>query len=75
MTSTNVTDDDLIRRAFASWFRTGGIDQPSNASGLVEHDGKQYVVLRNTTGPLAIYRITNQGSLKRLRRWPDALDA
>jgi len=74
MTSTD-TDDDLTRRAFAAWFRSGGTDQPSNASGVVEHDGKDYVLLLNVTGTLAVYRVTNQGQLKRLKRWPAELDS
>jgi hypothetical protein len=73
--TTNITNSDPTRRAFAAWFRTGGIDQPGNDSGEVEHDGKSYVVLRNVNGILAVYRIRPSGMLKRMRRWPAALDA
>jgi len=72
MTTIN---DDLTRRAYAAWFRSGAIDPPSDTSGLVEHDGHRYVVLRNVRGVLAVYRVRNDGVLKRLRRWPDALGA
>jgi hypothetical protein len=67
--------DDLTRRAFAAWFRSendgeASVDQPSNHSGPVEHNGKTYVVLRNVRGTMAVYRVRTSGQLKRLRRWP-----
>jgi hypothetical protein len=31
------------------------------------------VVLRSARGPLAVYRVRNDGKLKRLRRWPNDL--
>jgi hypothetical protein len=67
-------EDDLTRRAFAAYFREGGFDQPAGDSGVVEHEGKEYVELHNTNGTLAVYRVRNDGKLKRLRRWPEALD-
>jgi hypothetical protein len=66
---------DVTRRAFAAYFRSGGIDQPANSSGVVEHNGKAYVVLENVNGILAVYRVRNDGMLKRLRRWPSDLGA
>jgi hypothetical protein len=50
------------------------VDQPADTSGVVEHEGKTYVVLHNARGTLAVYRVRNSGLLKRLRRWPAALD-
>jgi hypothetical protein len=39
-----------------------------------QHEGKAYVVLANRTlAPVAVYRVTNQDRLKRLRRPPSAL--
>jgi hypothetical protein len=64
------TDDDLTRRAFAAWFRSGGTNQPSSASGLIEWQGKQYVILQSALGTLAVYRVRPGGQLKRLKRWP-----
>jgi hypothetical protein len=76
---------DPVSRAFAAYFkycdriRYGGqsrsepapwVDQPSSGSGVVEHKGKEYVVLENCNGVLAVYRIRNNGYLKQLRRWP-----
>ena len=73
------TDDDLVRRAFGAWFRNGGMDQPSKHSEVEYHEGHRYVVLRGGGGPvdraMAVYRVRNDGMLKRLRRWPAALDS
>lgn len=68
------TDEDLIRRAFAAYFRAGGTDQPANESAVVERDGKRYVVLRNVRGTLAVYRVRTSGALKALRRWPGEIE-
>ena len=68
--------DELTSRAFTAYFRRHGelADQPANTSGVVEHEGLQYVVLHNANGVLAVYRVTNRGQLKHLTRWPDALN-
>lgn len=67
-------DDDLTRRAFAAYFRTGGMDQPGDTSGVVRWDEKLYVVLKNQEGTLAVYRVRYDGVLRRMRRWPWELD-
>jgi hypothetical protein len=68
--------DDLQRRAFAAYFRTGGFDQPSGPSGepYTASNGKTYVPLYNGGGLLAVYRVDTVGRLKRLKRWPKQLD-
>jgi hypothetical protein len=45
-----------------------------DASGHEEVDDKDYVVLRNGKGVLAVYRVRHDGMLKRLRRWPAELE-
>jgi hypothetical protein len=67
--------DDLTRRAFAAYYRSEGAttDQPASRSGPMEWQGKQYVVLENVNGVLAVYRVRTSGALKRLRRWPREL--
>lgn len=68
--------DELTRRAFAAYFRAAGdiADQPSNDSGITEHGGRTYVVLRNVNGILAVYRVRpSDGVLRRLKRWPAEL--
>lgn len=68
-------ESDLLRRATSAWFRSGGIDQPANSSGVVEHGGKPYVVLVNVNGTLAVYAVRDNGRLKRLDEedWPSGL--
>lgn len=73
---TEATDEELTRRAFAAYFRSGGEGAPMPAydSGVVEHEGKRYVVLRNVNGTLAVYRVRTSGALKALKRWPAELE-
>jgi hypothetical protein len=68
--------DELTSRAFTAYFRRHGAlaDQPAGDSGVVEHEGLQYVELHNMNGLLAVYRVTNRGQLKHLKRWPDSLN-
>ena len=65
--------DEMVKRATAAWFRSGGNDQPAHTSGVREYGGKKYVVLDNINGVLAVYRIKNDGILKRMKRWPKEL--
>lgn len=66
---------ELLKRSMAAYFRSGEGQPPSTSdSGLMVHNGHQYMVLRNSSGTLAVYRVRNDGMLKRLKRWPDALD-
>ena len=63
-------DKDLLRRAMDAWFRASGTDQPSTQSDVIDMDGRAYVRLANASGVLAIYRLGEDGQLRRLRRWP-----
>jgi hypothetical protein len=75
MNKITADDDELVRRAFAAYFRAGAsVSQPSGASHVAVHNGKLYVVLHNSGGILAVYRVRNNGALKGLRRWPAALE-
>ena len=66
---------DILRRAMAAFFRGGGTDQPSATdSGVQEVKGLTYVVLRNSNGILAVYRLRPNGVLKGLKRWPKELE-
>ncbi len=73
-------DRDLTQRAFRAYFRSCGqyADQPSNFSGVETADnGRHYVVLRggrSDDGICAVYRILNDETLKRLKRFPSGLD-
>ena len=90
MSETEVTvlaqatdNEPLIRRAMSAYYRSGHregytdqqINIPANTSYLAEFGGKQYVVLENVNGILAVYRVRTSGFLKELRRWPKELEA
>jgi hypothetical protein len=73
--------DELTARAFAAWFKEckrisyADADQPANSSGRRKIDGRDYVVLENARGVMAVYRVRTDGVLKRLKRWPEELAA
>jgi hypothetical protein len=70
-------DVALTRRAFAAYFRTDGefADIPGSTSGVTFYKDRAYVVLRNgITHTLAVYRVRNDGVLRRMRRWPAAVE-
>jgi hypothetical protein len=75
---TIAADGQLLRRAVASYFRTSrspSPDQPSqDASYVIEHGGRLYVVLQNRSGILAVFRVRTDGVLKGLRRWPHEIE-
>jgi len=74
-TELDYDSEEMMRRAMAAWFRAGGTDQPGrDASTIEDAGGKDYVVLRNVNGVMAVYRIRNDGMLKRLRRWPEEIE-
>ena len=68
--------NDLTTRAIASHMHTPGAQQPAaNLSGPATAGGFDYIVLRNISGVLAVYRVlTHSRTLKRLRRWPKAVE-
>ncbi len=77
--STRFNEDGLLNRARAAWFREAyqkcyRAEQPSDVlSGIEDVDGRVYVVLRNSDRMLKVYRLTNHGLLKGLRRPPRGL--
>lgn len=64
--------DEITRRALAAYFETGGESLPASAR-VQRLKGKQYAVLRKGERVLAVYRVRNDGKLKRLVRPPDGL--
>jgi len=79
--NTVIADDaTLTKRAYIAYVnRTRFISyspaQPSSVgSGVEEYEGKRYVVLRNTRGVLAAYRVQKNGRLKWVNRFPRALE-
>ena len=67
------SNPDLLSRAYAAYFHSGGVDLPSNASDVIVFGGKTDAVLRNAHGILAIYRLKS-AQLRRLRHYPAGLD-
>ena len=72
-------DRKMLTRAIGAWYRRaiseGSTDQPVlEKSTLKKFKGHDYVLLRNNSDRiLAVYRITNQGIIKFLRRWPEGM--
>lgn len=82
MDTQALDDETLQQRALAAYYRlessqghSSGQAVPSAVSHYItEHLGKQYVVLENFDGVLAVYRVRNDGVLKALRRWPPEIE-
>lgn len=72
MYNTDVSLDELQRRALTAYFETGGDEMPSEPK-VHRIAGKQYVSLWRKGKILACYRVRNDGKLKRLVRLPDGL--
>ncbi len=72
MTNSN----DLSHRAEKAYFRSGGRDQPSGSSSepYWATNGRLYVPIFNGGRMLAVYRVLSDGTLKRLKRWPQEID-
>lgn len=67
---------NLVERAMVAHTRHPGAMQPS-ARGSQERrvNGRNYVVLRNSSDLLAVYRVLPRGTLKKLKRWPAEFNA
>ncbi|MBA2485856.1 MAG: hypothetical protein H0V35_07120 [Nitrospira sp.] len=71
---------EYLGRAFSAYYKGASTEdaaiQPGQGASTLETvANRTYVVLRNTHGTLAVYRIRNEGILKRLRKWPKEIDA
>ena len=68
----------MFVRACRAYFMVAGDPEPAapteSLSGIKKIKGKRYVVLANAHRTLAVYRVRNDGMLKRLRRWPAELN-
>lgn len=69
------TQRELIDRAFSAWLTYRPAPRPPtptlSASTVERYDGRTYVVLRAGGQVVDIYRYTNEGQLRLLRRnWP-----
>jgi hypothetical protein len=64
-------------RAMSAYWRSEGENASiprGNTDLLCDDEGKQYVVLSNGAGVLAVYRVRNDDVLKRLKRWPSRIN-
>ena len=71
-------EDDLKRRAFAGYWRFARVGQPrasldDTKATVVEIGGKLYVTLSSGKLQVAVFRVRNDGQLKRLVRVPSEL--
>jgi len=70
-TAMDDTEEALMKRAYAAYYRAGGEPQPStHRSGVESHAHLKYVVLRDDKGVIGVYRVRNDGVLKGMKRWP-----
>jgi hypothetical protein len=78
-----MVEQSYVERALAAYYREmvrqrrAGIhlDLPSSSGTYKEEwDGKDYILVRNGYRTLAVYRIKPDGFLRRLKRWPKAID-
>jgi hypothetical protein len=74
----NTRDDNLLSRACRAWEQhqenANVIPQyPNGYSSVVSYDGSRYAVLVDIEGVLSVYRELGDGSLQRLREFPDQL--
>jgi hypothetical protein len=66
---------DLVRRAYAAWFKAGNAELPTERSGVKMRLGLAYVVLHGSAGVLAVYRVRPDNlALRALKRWPESLE-
>lgn len=69
-------DERLGARAVSAYYRTDTwpiVPQQPSEPELWTVDGKRHVVLANSGGILAVYRVKNDGALRRLKRIPACL--
>jgi hypothetical protein len=66
----------IVDRAWRAYLATDGIaaERPTSESSVETVDGLTYVALRSERATLAVYRVTGRGNLRRIRRWPFALN-
>lgn len=67
----------IIERAWRAYLTAAGLDaeRPTSRSTVETVEGLTYVVLRSDRIVLAAYRLTNRSKLRRLKRWPLALNS
>ena len=62
--------DQLITKAIKLFSQKSNIQPSANDSTIENEGGKDYVVLRNVNGVIAVYLITGEDYLKQLKDIP-----
>lgn len=64
-------EKELLTAATRMYHKQSGTDdQPSNDSGIEEHDEAVYVVFRSARGVMAVFRVDDEHRLERLADVP-----
>ena len=63
--------DQLINHSIELFLRTSNIQPSASDSYIKTEAGKDYVVLRNVNGVLAVYSINDNDDLRPLKNIPD----
>lgn len=67
---------DTLNRAFRAYLATDGVAAPQpieRHSAELKLNGLRYVVLSDGAHVVAVYRIKNNGALRRMKEWPIGL--
>jgi hypothetical protein len=66
---------ELLRRAYAAWFKGGGKEMPNaERSGVKVRLRLVYVVLHGAAGVLVVYRVRPDNlALRAMKRWPESV--
>lgn len=69
----NIVNERLVGRAVRAYSKRFGpyANQPASTSDVMDHGGKNYVVLHNCNGILAIYQITTSDRLRYVEEAPE----
>lgn len=70
--TVEMATDELIRRALSAYGWSDGEPLPT-ATEIRRISGLRYVLLHRSKALLAVYRVRNDGKLKRLKRLPDGI--
>lgn len=76
LSANGVPASELARRGLAAFYRAG-VPEAGGLhfdADLVRVEGLDYVRVMGAGRVMAVYRVTNQGQLRRLRRWPRGLE-
>ena len=69
-------EEKLLEQATADYLATAAVpQQPGAHSGLQTVKGREYLVLRNVNGILAVYHVREDGTIAALLSWPSEIRA